>query len=66
MIDEWEEELDRLRTPRDSYGRTFLGTTIGPYIQGQPEGGYGGATLYRIRKLRTLIAEYDIMNTNNL
>ncbi len=55
-INDWEEELDQLRTPRDCYGRTFLGATIGPYIQGQPEHGYGGEVLYRIRELRVLIS----------
>ena len=58
-IDAWEDELDQLRTPRDYYGRTFLGTTIGPYIQGQPEHGYGGKVLYRIRELRILISNYE-------
>lgn len=62
QIMDWDEELDWLRTPRDSYGRIFLGITIGPYIQGQPEHGYGGEVLYRIRELRVLISNEEKLN----
>jgi hypothetical protein len=55
-IDALEAELERLRTPTDTYGRTYLGITIGEYIQGCPESGYGHSTLYRIRELRRLIS----------
>lgn len=61
-VDRWEQELDDLRTPKDRHGRKYLGATIGPYIQGQPEGGYGGAVLYRIRELRVLISRAETKN----
>lgn len=59
LIDEDEtllEELDRLRTPKDRFGKSYLGITVGPYIQGNPEQGYGGQTLQRIREIRKLLA----------
>jgi len=58
MIDEWEKELDQLRTPTDKFARKYLGASIGPYIQGQLENGYDGAVLHRIRELRILIASW--------
>jgi len=48
-------ELDDLRAVRDYHGNKCLGISIGPYVQGNTEGGYGGKTLQRIREIRRLI-----------
>ena len=49
------DELDDLRAPRDYHGHKCRGISIGPYIQGNAERGYGGATVQRIREIRKLL-----------
>lgn len=56
-----EEELDDLRAPRNWHGRKCLGISIGPYIQGQSEGGYGGPYLQRIREIRKTLAKMSAL-----
>ena len=50
------DELDDLRAPRDYHGRKCpRGISMGPYIQGNAERGYGGPTAQRIREIRELL-----------
>jgi len=52
-IHELEDRLDELRAPRGYHGEKLpRGLSIGPYIQGNPEGGYGGEHLQEIRNIR--------------
>lgn len=62
-VDELEDRLECLRTPY-SYNRDYLGVSIGPYVQGNPENGYGGRQLQEIRLLRKQIAICNVGMTS--